>query len=264
MERQLDSDRSFAEHRMGRRDPGATGVVAADQALHTAGRQQPTALQHKRLAVAHLLRQMAEPTIGEQPQPLQLGSAQLQPAVALDGFGPVGTDRGRLAYPAAEQLVGTGGGALRCGAAGTELTDQHQLLKAAGLAVQQHKAVAAVVPDEAELTAERCLWGNLQRALVERSRREEHHLPAQAAVVLLHGVAGFACPICWPTTDRHRRSRRPAPQPKAHQPVVIVTGQREHRRAARAQDAIGGHGGEAAPPFAEVAQKVLPLAGHQS
>ena len=50
---------------MAGREPGARGVIAADQELHSAGGYQPAALQHKGLAVTNLLGQTNETAIGQ-------------------------------------------------------------------------------------------------------------------------------------------------------------------------------------------------------
>ncbi len=99
-----------AQQLMAGREPGARGVIAADEALHSAGGYQPAALQHEGLAVADLLGQVNKAPIGQQTQRLDLLSPDLDLAVAVIGFGPGGADRGRATLPTAQELIGCCGG----------------------------------------------------------------------------------------------------------------------------------------------------------
>ena len=137
-------------------------------------------------------------------------------------------------------------------AASAELADQHQVLEAAVGLMQLHQSVATIHAHEAEFPAEHRAGRHLERALAERAAGKEHHLAPEAAVVLLHigdGLGGLAL-------------GPKAPQPEPHQAPLIAGLQAENRWCAVQHGTGGIEGRKRTAPLTEVAQEVLPLAGH--
>jgi hypothetical protein len=137
-------------------------------------------------------------------------------------------------------------------AIGSKFPDQHEALQRPFRVVQLHQPVAAIARDEAEFGAKGRTRRHLQRPLTERARVEEHHLPAQTAVLLIHLPTGHAACVA---------GAKPA-QPEVHQPLFKPLFQGENRGCAFALLALSIQGRERTSPLAEVGQKILPLGPH--
>jgi len=158
--------------------PGAAAVVAANQVLQLVGARFPPGLHQEGLAMAHLLRHAKSTGVGQPADASKISRFDRGRDGLNTGLGPVRAD--------------CQGGLLISHRAGSELADQHRTIKAAGLAVENHQSMAPVAGDEAEFATEGRSRRQLLGAFAERAGREEHHLLAKGAVVLLHGAAGSA------------------------------------------------------------------------